>query len=569
MTTTPSGDETLAQQSNSTADNSLGSMARLDAIAGLDILDRPTERNFQMLVELANRVLGTPVSLISIVTDERQFFVSSDGLQDPWSVQRETPLSHSFCQHVVTLDAPLVVTDSRQHPLVCENLAIRDLNVGSYLGVPLRSDNKSVLGSFCVIDTSPRQWTDDEISTLTKFAELTVSELNLRVEANRQKSEFEKRLRHAQKMEAIGHFTAGVAHDFNNALGAIQIYCELLKSEIVNQPAPANYVKQVIKTVESAAEVVKQLQSWSRPAQDELDRVVIQDVVEELLPMLQTVLSGNVQLKFKRTECNSFVATSPSLIQQVLTNLSLNADYAMRGTDGQIEIGVEEVSVNEINADEYDLPNGRFVELRVSDNGTGIPPELLDRIADPYFTTKPVGSGTGLGLWTVFGIVSEHGGQVKVFSELGQGATFKIYFPQSQSPSCEIAESTEKASVELERSLSILVVDDNESIAAGMKTQLVLSGYQAECVTDPNDALAIIVADPAKFELVIADQMMPNLKGDKLLSRIKRINPAIQTMICSGNLKMDYAHADIDHYCCKPYMMEDLVAAIEIMFQSQ
>ena len=175
---------------------------RLNALLGLEILDAPVQRNFQLLTELASQLLDAPVSLITLVTDDRQFFVSSNGLVQPWAEERQTPLSHSFCQHVVNRNEPLIVNDARKHPLVCDNLAIRDLGVASYFGVPLVHDG-NVLGSFCVIDGSPREWTTHDLDSLTKLASLAVHEMANHKASQAKQSDLENRLRQSQKLSLI------------------------------------------------------------------------------------------------------------------------------------------------------------------------------------------------------------------------------------------------------------------------------------------------------------------------------------------------------------------------------
>ena len=410
---------------------SLDSEERLAAIANLEIVDRPTERNFGMLVELANSLLETPVSLISIVTDKKQFFVSSDGLGEPWATERETPLSHSFCQYVVKMDAPLVVTDSRIDPLVCKNLAIRDLDVGSYLGYPLRTKDGLVLGSFCVIDSAPRTWTDCELTMLGQLAKLAVSELDNRIVALRQKVDYENRLMHAQKMEAIGQFTTGVAHDFNNVLTVIQNFAELLQHECGDQLKPSSYIQQIFRTLDSATAITQQLLTCSRPKRETFEPVVLQDVIGDLLPLIEASSPENVQFCLSaKTKETSLVATRSSLIHQILTNLCSNSIDAMGDKGGKISIDIDEVLIDDSNQrPDFSSPPGQYVRLCVSDDGRGIPQEIIDRLYDPYFTTKPIGRGTGLGLWIVFGIVKEHLGEIIVKSELGKGATFMILLP--------------------------------------------------------------------------------------------------------------------------------------------
>lgn len=430
METVSKAIESVVNSNRSETKICLDSDDRLAAIDKLEIVGRPVARNYEMLVELANSLLETPVSLISIVTNTKQFFVSSDGLGEPWASRRETPLSHSFCQYVVQMDAPLVVNDSRVDPLVCENLAIRDLDVGSYLGCPLRTQDGLVLGSFCVIDSMPRTWTIDELATVEKFANLAVSELEKKIETLLQAEEYERRLRHAQKMEAIGQFTAGVAHDFNNVLTVIQNFVELLQLECRDQSKSSAYLEQIVKALDSAVENTQQLLTCSRPKSETYSPIVLRDVVAEFLPSLETT-SENVQFRFdEKKAASSLVATRPGLINQILTNLCSNAIDAFNDKCGTITVDLDEVELDGCRDEVVlDLPAGKYVNLRVSDDGCGIAKETIDRLHEPYFTTKPLGRGTGLGLWIVFGIVKEHRGEIVVHSELGIGTQFNIYLP--------------------------------------------------------------------------------------------------------------------------------------------
>ena len=552
----PIGVATLSNSQPNTDD--LDSTERLAAIRRMEILDRPVERNFQMLVELANSLLNTPVSLITIVTDNRQFFVSSAGLEEPWKSRRETPLSHSFCKLVVTQDSPLIVTDARIDPLVCENLAIDDIGVAAYLGVPLRTEDNLVLGSFCVIDSVPRKWSQQDQFVVSKLASLAVSELETRIERLRQTTEFERRLRHSQKMEAIGQFTAGIVHDFNNFLATIQIYSDLLKEEFGKQEVPLNYVTEISKTISSATETVQQLLTWSRPNQEDLQSFELHDVVKDTLPMLQTGLPDNVQIEL-RSQQNCTVKTKPGLIHQILINLCSNAEYAMRPNGGQMTIEISQASFN----GPQDSKSEKYAKLSFSDTGTGVPPEILERVQDPYFTTKPIGEGTGLGLWTVFGIVHELGGEVRINSNIGVGTTFDIYFPciSCSENGCTPAEPIAHPAA-ISSKTKILIVDDNEAIALGMKRQLTNRGYEAECTSDARHALQLISQCPTRFELVIVDQRMPYITGDRLADRTKSINPDIHVILCSGNVP-GKKPIGVDVFCSKPICLASLVAQIE------
>ena len=505
---------------------------RLQALEDLEVLDRPSRRSYQMLVDLANKFLGTPVALISLVTSERQFFLSSSGLGEPWASCRETPLSHSFCQHVVKRNEPLVVTDAENHELVKANLAVSELGVQAYLGVPIVLPDGNVIGSFCAIDDSPRTWTEDDLETIKKLVELTVIELTVKKEARERQEKLENRLIQTQKMQSLGQLVGGVAHDFNNVLGAIQVQTELLKAQLENKEAVP--IKQIQQTVESAKLIVQQLLNWSRPSTNDKYPASLTEVVTATLPLISTFATKFIEINFEPTRCDDTVMMDKSKIGQILLNLCSNAAHAMRLKGGKITIEVDSVSVDAELAALMELEEGRHVVLRVSDEGCGIPKELHQRIHDPYFTTKPVGDGTGLGLWTVYGITREHEGQVSLDSVENEGTTIEIYFPLCSE------EPVENSNPPIDRQLAntgghrVLVVDDEPVILNGLVSLLNLAGYKAKGFTNGLEALRLFADNPEAFDVVITDQIMPHVSGEELIREIKTIRNEIPVIMCSG-----------------------------------
>ena len=306
----------------------LGDKQRLQALNELDVLDKPSRRSFEVLVELANKFLGTPVALISLVTDDRQFFLSSSGLGEPWASCRETPLSHSFCQHVVERNEPLVVTDAKNHQLVKDNLAIEDLGVQAYLGVPVILPDGDVIGSFCAIDAKPRTWTQDDLETIEKLVELTVIELTIKKAARDHQEQLEIRLRQAQKMQAIGQLVGGVAHDFNNVLGAIQIQTELLRKQLKDEQATPP--KHILDTIHAAKKIVKQLLNWSRPSASQKSPVSLTQIITDSLPLISTYSTKFIEIVFEPEPCDDMILADPNMIGQILLNLCSNSAYAMK-----------------------------------------------------------------------------------------------------------------------------------------------------------------------------------------------------------------------------------------------
>ena len=557
----------------------IDSPARLQALASLEILDAPAERNFQLLTELACEILSAPVSLISLVTDDRQFFVSSNGLSEPWLSQRETPLSHSFCQHVVERDEPLVISDARNHPLVCDNAAIKDLDVVGYLGVPLIYEGNS-LGSLCVIDNKPRGWTQAELDLINKLSVVTVSEIAARKSLLQNRTVLENRLRQAHKMEAVGQLTAGVAHDFSNVLGAVQIYSDLIQVDCNDPAKTLTHLQQIQSTIDSAKGIVQQLLNWSRPDQTDQVPACLAHVVSDSIPLLNAFLSPQVRIVFEDDTDTGVIFANTAQVQQILFNLCGNAEHAMRSVGGDVKIKVESLEFDQQAASAIELDPGEYVVLTVADNGYGIPAEILHRIHDPYFTTKPVGEGTGLGLWTVFGIAQAHEASVRVESVVNEGSTFQIFFPKTSEvvamANDTVVPPTNGAAPDSTTVSRVLIVDDDEVIANGMAQQLELSGYSVQAFTDPQEALSAFEKDPSAFDILVTDQIMPNLYGDELIREVKKLQPSIPTVVCSGysprlsgdpNANNPAKAHGADAHCKKPYRFKMLTDAIESLLR--
>jgi CheY-like chemotaxis protein len=216
----------------------------------------------------------------------------------------------------------------------------------------------------------------------------------------------------------------------------------------------------------------------------------------------------------------------------VMINLFTNAAHAMEHTGGVITVDVENIYSDQVSAADYpDLPPGRYVKLMVNDTGTGIDHEIKDRIFDPYFTTKGIGKGSGIGLSVVHGIVKSHNGAISVDSKFGKGTTFSILFPVAEEEAVIEPEPADKFPTGNER---ILIVDDEESMVDVGRKRLERLGYQVEARTNPLEALELFRADPDQFDLVITDMTMPHITGDKLVKMILKIRPDIPTVLCTG-----------------------------------
>ena len=352
-----------------------------------------------------------------------------------------------------------------------------------------------------------------------------------RKNAEAEKKRLESLLHQAQKMEAIGTLAGGIAHDFNNILGAIIGYAELAEMEISDGKA-RGYLKQLQLASNRAKNLVGQILAFSR--QDKYEKVPtdISIIIKEALKLLKTSLPANIELHQKFEKNLDTIMADQTQIHQVIMNLCANALHAVGKTAGLIEVSLSQMSFDDGDTSYItDLAPGRYLKLTVTDTGQGMDKETLDRIFEPYFTTKEVGVGTGLGLAIVHGIVKEHGGAIKVNSKPGSGTSFHIYFPCVED---EVINQTEISGPLLPGIERILFVDDEKILLDIGETMLTKLGYKVDCRTSPYEALEAFKANPQKYDLVISDMSMPVMTGDKLSQEILQIRPNIPIIICTG-----------------------------------
>jgi len=360
-----------------------------------------------------------------------------------------------------------------------------------------------------------------------------VHDITARKKAEEEKAALESQLFHAQKMETVGTLSGGIAHDFNNLLGIILGNAELAMDDLPEwHPAKSNFNE--IRTASlRARDVVKQLLSFSRKSDPKQRPAKLVQIVEDALKFLRSSTPTSIEIhQHILNDTDDTILADSTQINQVLINLFTNATHAMEDTGGVITIGIENIDLDQISATVYpDLPPGSYVKLTVSDTGTGIDHEIKDRIFDPYFTTKEVGKGTGIGLSVVHGIVKSHNGAISVDSKSGEGTTFSILFPMAEEEAVTETEPADKFPTGNEK---ILIVDDEESMVNIGRGRLERLGYQVEVRTNPIDALELFRADPEEFDLVITDMTMPHITGDKLVKDILKIRPDIPTILCTG-----------------------------------
>ncbi|MGD2028403.1 MAG: cache domain-containing protein [Desulfobacterales bacterium] len=355
------------------------------------------------------------------------------------------------------------------------------------------------------------------------------SVINLRDITEQKK--LEGQLHHALKMESIGTLAGGIAHDFNNILGIILGNTELAMDDVPEwNPARLN-LEEILTASLRAKDVVRQLLSFARKTKLEKKPTNILPIVKDALKLLRSSLPTSIELRQNIPQNVDTILADPTQINQVLINLCTNADHAMPD-GGIIEVTLKNAALDEDTAAQHpDVTPGRYVNLTVSDTGQGITREAIDRIFDPYFTTKELGKGTGMGLAVVHGIVKGHNGLITVQSEIGKGTTFNIFFPALEKEAIAEPEKGEELPTGGER---ILFIDDEESLVKIGHQRLERLGYKVESSTSPIEALERFRSRPDQFDLVITDLTMPKMTGDKLVKEILNIRPDIPVILCTG-----------------------------------
>ncbi|MEX2531640.1 MAG: ATP-binding protein [Gemmatimonadota bacterium] len=658
---------------------------RLEVLRRLSALDTPSDEGLDTLTELARELLGVPVALVTLVDADRQFFKSCLGLSEPWQAKRETPLSHSFCQHTIQQEDHLAIEDAREHPLVTHNLAIRDLGVVAYLGIPLITHDGQAIGSLCAIDHEPRKWTQEEVLLLRGLSGAVIQRLELtarmteleetRDELARQetyyrsliergmgavtvldaegrilytspnskevlgrtpeeragrsafdwvhpddmaevretfgsvlarpnrtaRAEFrydhpekgwiriegvgknllqepvvaglvfnfrdvtreralEGELRERQKLETIGELTAGIAHDFNNLLTVVTANAELLRDGL--RPG-AQDAEEDLEDLQAAArggaELIRSLMIFSRKNEPSLKATDLKPVVEQTCRMLRRILPSAIQVNWEAPSDLPPAHADPRAVEQILLNLATNARDAMP------EGGSLSIRLSRDEAASHEEETIHWVRLEVTDTGCGMDAETLEQAFQPFFTTKDIGAGTGLGLAMIARLVEQHQGEIAVESVPERGTVITIRLREAAGAAQAPAQKSTFRS-RAKRGELVLMVEDEEALRRTAQRVLERAGYQVVAAEDGLAGLEAFQARGEEISLVLSDQDMPRMKGTALLSEIRRSGSSVPFVLTTGYTFRDLQpEGDLpDNFSLlpKPWSLDEFVGLI-------
>jgi PAS domain S-box-containing protein len=379
-----------------------------------------------------------------------------------------------------------------------------------------------------------------------------------------EQKELEDKLIQAHKMEAIGTLAGGIAHDFNNILGIIVGNTELAIDDVPEWNPARHNLQEARKACLRARDVVKQILTFSRQSDQQFRPIRINPIIEDSLKLLRSSISTTIEIRHNISFESDIVRADATQINQVLINLCTNAAHAMRESGGILEVALKNIELDEdASALFQNLAPGKHLRLAVSDTGQGIDTEIVDRIFDPYFTTKEVGEGSGMGLAVVHGIVMKHKGDITVNSKMGKGATFHVFLPVIES---EPESRTDTSSRLPKGDEHILVVDDEADMVDIIQPMLERLGYKVTAITSSVKALDVFQNEPDRFDLIITDMTMPDMTGDKLSNEIMKIRPDTPIILCTGfSEKIDEVTAKemgINAFAMKPLMMSEIAVTI-------
>jgi signal transduction histidine kinase/CheY-like chemotaxis protein len=372
------------------------------------------------------------------------------------------------------------------------------------------------------------------------------------------------RLQQSQKMEAVGTLAGGIAHDFNNILAVILGNAELASDDVPDWNPASKSLKEIHKASIRAKDMVQQLLAFSRKTDEVSMPINIAPIIKESLKMLKHAIPTSVEFKQHISDDSCNVMGDASQINQIVMNLVTNAADAMSEEGGLLKVTLENIILQEEKiCFDWVLSPGPYVRLRMRDTGEGIEPKIMDRIFEPYYTTKEVGKGTGMGLSVIHGIMKRHNGGIRVESEVEKGTLFEIYFPALE----KAAEEEKKPEGEIKGgSERILFVDDEESMVNLNHQRLERLGYTVKSTTKPVEALEWFRADPGQFDVIITDMTMPRMTGDRLTKEVLTIRPHMPVIICTGySERMSAKKAEglgVRKYLEKPIGLRNMASAL-------
>lgn len=533
----------------------------------------------QIIADGTARLVGVESAAVYLVDGEQLFLGATTPPLDPGlpeAVRWASVEEHPNIREALGTRAPVVLADALNSELSpAERVVVELRSLRSLLFLPFCLEQRPI--GVLILGTRTWEHAFDmrEVNlcrTITNQLAVSVQNARLHTHLKRYAAELEQRmaeqarleeqLRQAQKMEAVGQLAGGVAHDFNNLLQVIQGFTDLARDELQPESGAHESLGMVLQASERAAQLVRQLLAFGRRQVLSLSNVDLDKVVDGLMPMLRPLLGATISVECRLGGSLSAIEADPNQLEQVLVNLCVNARDAMPD-GGTIVIATSSVLVDAQRRQALALPRaGGYVLLAVSDTGCGMSPETRARVFEPFFTTKAPGHGTGLGLATVYGLVTQHGGAIQIHSEVGRGTRVEVYFPvatASKEEPVPVQQQAVRGGTE-----TILVAEDEPLVLELARASLAAAGYTVLTAASGVDALALIDTRANQLDLLVLDVVMPGVGGEAVVRQLRDRYPELPVLFASGygmNTR-GKPRAERSAFLQKPYGREELLRRV-------
>ncbi|BHH84535.1 hybrid sensor histidine kinase/response regulator [Desulforhopalus sp. 52FAK] len=447
--------------------------------------------------------------------------------------------------------------DEDNNKIVQQQLILRKSNITTSYELIWQQKNRTPL----LTEISPSVLRNEKGEFTGSFG--LVTDITKQKVAEEERKSLENQLLQAQKMESIGTLAGGIAHDFNNILSAILGYTELAIARVQSDKNLVDDLREVYSAGIRAKDLVQQILAFSRQSEETMKPIQIDIIVREVLKLIRSSTPTTIEIRQNIT-CDSIIMGNTIQIHQIMMNLCTNAVHAMEKSGGILGVALQDVSIDALSPMINEgLQPAEYVRIKVSDSGTGIAPDAIKSIFDPYYTTKAQGEGTGLGLSLVHGIVEKSGGKVRVESQLGIGTTFSVYLPITKKRQVQQSFEQEELPKGIER---ILFVDDEAPLARIGGRVFESLGYTVTIRTSSIEALELFKSKSKDFDLIITDMTMPNMSGDALAIECMAVRPDIPIILCTGYSKKISAESASEigfkAFIYKPFVKKDLAETV-------
>ena len=465
-------------------------------------------------------------------------------------------LAHTPCEGV--LGQEICFYENGIQQLFPEDFMLEDMNAESYIGLTLFDSHKNPVGIMVVIDEKPMKESHLARSLMGVFAARASAELE-RLRTEDTKKQLQQQMMQNQKLEAMGVLASGIAHDFNNILTSIFGNLEIAMHKIDRNDSSYSSLEKVRKASFRAKDLVQQILTFSRKQEFNKKPVSLNKVCDEVFQLIRAAIPTTIQLEYEAPKNEDFIILGDATqVHQVLMNLCTNASQAVDTDSGKIKITLQKIVRYKEN----------FAQITISDNGVGIPKESLDKIFEPFYTTKKIGEGTGLGLAVAQTIMENHEGTIRVESTLNQGTQFHIQFPVAGIQ--KLASIPQDIAPQKGNNENILVVDDDEELLVTLTKFLEIHGYNAKAYNRAETALNHFKDNAQNYSLVITDMTMPGMRGDVFIQEIKKVQPN-KPIILSTGLSASITDSSFYHdyeILRKPYDFNSLLEIIQKNIQT-